>query len=1004
MKTLKLFSFVLFLILISFTVFADIDNNIYMYFTLDESGTPTDSVGNAISVAKRGTPTFIDEAFINGGYYTATNYEYINVTFPTIGEDFYSYGGWVNFSGLGTDDGLMHFGDKTNGRLGLIVNFWGGAEGTGCMDAFGDGLIQSENCPLDAEPSINVYHHIACVWNGSDDTLKIYMNGILNNTCSFPGETSAGLTNSLMILNQYDGAQPPSSTIDEVFVSNKTLNAVDILEIYTEGLANNQYPFQVNVTVSEDHEAIEFENTSTRFDLIIDWVGGIEIFLNSSAEFYYNGTLEYNGTITTDSGMYNASSYVNPSPGGPGPWAGPENAFDGTTAGAGALCTNPDECLIDVYYDRPVDYYNLANISLWFTIGSATPQDPLYIVRCDGGVIETISADAGSSTYHFNEELPASCIADGTPKVGVQFYRDGSTMQGVFLEQNITWYADPNNHSVSVIPPVIEVNTTDITWAWYYNYTTNLGFYSGLSESGNQSIQYLYNHYNVEVFNAFDSSLISVFNVTFGSEKKEVNAAYYHRISSSATESILIESSGYYNYSNAAHTTFFNNISAFLFPRNATLNVSASSLPGGSKILNFTVSILGADGSSFTKNTTNGSIYFTVSNQTYNVSIASAGYADNYGNSVLLSSWTQYVTNYRFELYTENSFNITFRDESTLDIIDSETIHFDLISDVFSSNYSTTNGTLYIDLLTPTSYTFRYYGSGFTPRISSYELTADSYNEITLYLLSGGSNVTLYVYDQSGEPVEGATINIYRYTTETNSYFLINSIDTDFTGQAVTNLQLNTEFYKFFIYYNGVLKKQTAGAYITGTELTFEINIEDPFAETYYSIQDVDGYMTFNEGTDNFRFYFNDLGTSVSQGCLRVYAVNIAGETLYDSSCTSGSSALILVNVANVSGQRYVGTGYITIAGEERIFDSYSYTFKSDSDYGSFGVLLVIFGTILAATLMLWDPAISLMILPMPALIGSLPQINWINIPTEYAVGVEIMMIILAFVMKRRPF
>lgn len=431
-------------------------------------------------------------------------------------------------------------------------------------------------------------------------------------------------------------------------------------------------------------------------------------------------------------------------------------------------------------------------------------------------------------------------------------------------------------------------------------------------------------------------------------------------------------------------------------------NITAYSNTEAAAILNYSLTITSLDGSETASyNTLNGSILSILSARAHNVTISAGGYADNYGSSVILNST---FINHQFDLYTKDSFNISFKDESSLALIDTATITLDLISDPFSNRYNTTNGTIYIDLLTPATYTFRYSAPGYQPRISSYTLTADTYNEITLWLLTGGANVSLYVYDQKGETVQGATIKIYRYSAISNSYFLINSVDTDFTGSAVTNLELNSEFYKFYIYYEGELKKQTTGAYITGTELTFEINTEQPIAQKYYEIQGVTGYVSFNEATNNFRYYFNDPAGVVSQGCLKVRKVSIAQETLFNQTCVSGSSALILITATNISGQTYSATGYITIEGTEYFFDHFSYTFAQDSNYGNMGIFIVFMLTIVAGFMMIWDIAISLILLPLPTLIGSLPAFRWINLPPEYALGLEVIMIVLAFIIKRRGY
>lgn len=543
---------------------------------------------------------------------------------------------------------------------------------------------------------------------------------------------------------------------------------------------------------------------------------------------------------------------------------------------------------------------------------------------------------------------------------------------------NITIWAPDHLNNVTYLDHNISTTITATLWAAVLNLTAQ---------------EYLSN----DAINAFNASAGTYFNkTTTGNTIHYLEAGTFVITASTqqfyAAEPLSVTISA---LETQEQTLTFYNI----------LNLSAYDLPNQAFISNYSINL---SGKNYTQNelktTTNGTMIFKIINQTYNLSIIADGYADNFGTSILRSNFSSPFTHVNFNLYTTNSFNISFRDESTLALINTTTINLDLISDVFSGNYSTTTGTLYIDLLTPAEYTFRYSGTGFQPRISSYTLTPSTYNDITLWLLPGGENVSIFIYDQSSNFVEGAIIQIYRYSAASNSYFLVNTIATDFTGQAITNLELNSEFYKFFIYYNGDLKKQTAGAYITGTELTFEINIDEPIAQTYYSIQDVDGYVSFNELTNNFRFYFNDQAGSVSRGCLYLYKVSVATETLYNSSCVSGSSALILLNAANVSGQRYTATGYVTIGGVDYLFDSYSYTFKEISNYGSFGLLMVLFLTIIFGLLMIWSIEISLILLPIPSLIGSLPAFNWINLPTEYAVGMEVIMLVLAFIIRKRGF
>lgn len=511
----------------------------------------------------------------------------------------------------------------------------------------------------------------------------------------------------------------------------------------------------------------------------------------------------------------------------------------------------------------------------------------------------------------------------------------------------------------------------------------------------------------ITAVNGYDESAITGFNAT-------VNGTSYGTSNTTILTSILVNDTGLYDivvfkdgYYNASYDDLAvsSNFEADLYPLYTVLNISAWSISESKMILNVTVDIVGEDDADSQQViTTNGSAIFWVTNQTYNVTVAADGYADNYGTSALIGNWTAMQRNYKFSLYTENSFNFTFKNEGSQAVITGTTIYLDLISDLYSANYSTATGYIYADLLTPGDYIFRYYGTGFQPRLSSYTLTASTYNQITLWLLDAGANVSIYVYNQASDPVEAARILIYRYSSVSNSYILVNTIDTDFTGSAVINLQLNSEFYKFAIYYNGVLKKQTAGAYITGTELTFEINIDEIVAQTYYDLGEITGYVSFNEDTENFRYYFYDAGGTISQGCLYVYTISSTDETLYNSTCEAGLSALILMGAENVTGQTYSARGYVTIGSTDYLIGSYTYTYavETDTGYGSFGILIVLFLTILAGTIMIWDITVSLIILPLPTLIGTLQTFRWINLPTQYALGIEIGSIILAFLIRRR--
>lgn len=419
--------------------------------------------------------------------------------------------------------------------------------------------------------------------------------------------------------------------------------------------------------------------------------------------------------------------------------------------------------------------------------------------------------------------------------------------------------------------------------------------------------------------------------------------------------------------------------------------------PAFDTIYNFSISIYNST-SLIQNKTANGQ------NVTFN--ITSGSYYTNITHPDYLTNSTDLLTftpggSFEYLLFAPDTFYLLFYDEITEILINGTYISLDLISDSFSANYSTTDGSITIQVPTPEDYTFRYQATGYNPRVSSYSLANNSYSDINLYLLLSGANVSIFVYNQAAQVVEGAEIRIYRYNVASNSYILVNTVTTDFTGSAISDMSINSEFYKFFIYYNGVLKKQTAGAYVTATELTFEINTETATGKDYYTIQDVTGGVAFNEATGNFRFYYSDPANSISQGCLYLYKVSFSGETLFNSSCVNSPSSLILLNAPNISGQTYAASGYITIEGQDYLYDSASYTYKPDTEYGQIGIFIVIMLTLLFALIMIWDISIGLILIPIPLILGSSTVLNWVDVSPEAALGLEVIMFVLAFLIRR---
>lgn len=374
-------------------------------------------------------------------------------------------------------------------------------------------------------------------------------------------------------------------------------------------------------------------------------------------------------------------------------------------------------------------------------------------------------------------------------------------------------------------------------------------------------------------------------------------------------------------------------------------------------------------------------------NGSYNVVDSCSGFASSSKN-VTINSVSQGLN---FFIYTINSFDIRFYDEITKSLLISNNVSLQIISDVYSNNYSTSNGSLYIDLLTPSIYVFRYKSlPNYVERFYLYQLDSLSYNNLSLYLVNGSQTITLTVKDQNDNIVSGAVIKVQRYDLATNSYITREIVSSDTFGNAYFQGILNTEFYKFIVEYPfGTQVLLTSADYLRSTSLTLRINLEAIVFTDFFSVLNTFGSLSFNNATDNFVFDYN--GISVSQGCLYVYS----NDVLLNSTCVSSSASQILLNVVNSSGASYVAKGTVFVGGVEYLLDVESKVFdKSPSlstDNKKMFLLLTILLVMIIGFLTLWNITVFLMLTPLPLFIMSLVQL----IPISRGVGVTVYLVAL---------
>jgi len=397
--------------------------------------------------------------------------------------------------------------------------------------------------------------------------------------------------------------------------------------------------------------------------------------------------------------------------------------------------------------------------------------------------------------------------------------------------------------------------------------------------------------------------------------------------------------------------------------------------------------------------TTENVTFGVINGDVYNVTITAANFA-NYGANVL----KQIVGNsyLNFNLYTTNSVNITIKNEFDNTLI-TENVTLDFISDLYSYTYTTTTGKLYQDLLNPSSYTVRYsaiqnVNNSFPERFYFFSLGNKSYNEITLYLSNDTySNITISVYNQDNQLLEGAEVRYLKYFAETNTYDLMGMGQTNINGVTVLPLQKNSEYYKFQVYYDNILRLTTTPSYIINDDITLQINLIDDVANNFFISNGMNGVLTFNNNTNNYKFDFSSKNGLTYNYCLKLYDVDsITGHILTNSSCLSSTSGTILINKQPINNTVVYAQGIVTISGINYVLDELYNNFSDDVSGKNIWLFFIMILTVIFSLMAIYSLRLTFILAPLPLLLGSL--LGVVPVAFSICVGFELLGLILAVV------
>ena len=348
----------------------------------------------------------------------------------------------------------------------------------------------------------------------------------------------------------------------------------------------------------------------------------------------------------------------------------------------------------------------------------------------------------------------------------------------------------------------------------------------------------------------------------------------------------------------------------------------------------------------------------------YNILADCEGYA--YQNiNITIENLTQSIN---FELYTVNSIKLNFYDVITGDLMNDTNITVQFIG-TSSQTIITSNGTIYIDLLSPDDYTIIFDAEGYRQGSYIFSLIQKSYNPFNLYMqpINDTELLLMTVKDTYGNYISHAQITIQRYIDD--SWITEQIRETDFQGRTEAYFVLTTEFYNFLvsvddITYFGVINSEANKKQIYAEDVNNGIEIiinriNDTVIRSYQSLYGITTSLTFVNTSNTsgyFRFSWDDSNNEAHDGVLKVYNDGVL-------ECTSESNSEAGIIYCYVTeNNTAIYTAVSSLDGDEVKTFIKRYTLNNDLfiSWGAFGFAFMFIILVLTFFLYLESPTFSL--------------------------------------------
>lgn len=262
------------------------------------------------------------------------------------------------------------------------------------------------------------------------------------------------------------------------------------------------------------------------------------------------------------------------------------------------------------------------------------------------------------------------------------------------------------------------------------------------------------------------------------------------------------------------------------------------------------------------------------------------------------------------------------RNISTNNLVNQSDLDIIINSSVTDQGFGLTGNNTYAFCIKPSNATYQVNAHAFYDNKYNYYLYNATFdntpNGINLYVIDNQNTtaVSFSVTDENDNALEDVYIQVLQKDIGTGTYKTTEILKTDYLGEAIGNIVLFDNFYKFILYRNGTIILETTDTKITGLERIFRVSLTSDYFVNYNIYNGITTDLTFSNASKNFTFTFSDPSGLMAYGCLKIVQRSLINDVVLNETCLNSSAGTIERNIGAVGNFTYIGIGIIDINPE----------------------------------------------------------------------------------------